>query len=91
MSCASANPARAIATLRDPVFLRPHAVAVRELSKKTTRIQVRANDRILVAGGTLHDPFALVAHTLGQHAIGASASFPYACSLAMAIPSHAIR
>ncbi|WP_179196430.1 hypothetical protein [Caballeronia sordidicola] len=64
---------------------------MRQLSKQATWIQVRANDRVFVAGGTLRGLFALVAHTLRQHAIGTSTGCPYAWSLAMAIPSQAIR
>ena len=91
MPCAGADPAPAIAAHCDPVFLRPHAMGVRELGEQSTRIQVRANDRVLVARGTLRESFPLVVHALRQYAIGTTAGCFYACSVAMAIPSHAIR
>ena len=91
MPCAGADPARAIAANRDRVFLWLHAMGVRELGEQSMRIQVRTNYRILVAGGTLHEAFALVVHALRKYAVGTTAGRTYACSLAMAIPSHAIR
>jgi hypothetical protein len=33
---------------------------------------------VFVASGTLRGPFALVAHTLRQHAVGTSTGCPYA-------------